>query len=149
MNLLPIHSRLTTTGRGYRFRGWIFYDGGCGLCSTLRQRWGPTVEPRGFRLAALQEPWVQRRLALHDAIPPELKVETADGQLLGGADALLYLARYIWWARPLALVAPLPGFRTLLRRLYRPLATHRHRLSRACGLRPPGASATPADKWLD
>jgi predicted DCC family thiol-disulfide oxidoreductase YuxK len=148
MNLLRIHSSLTPVPRR-PFRGWIFYDGTCGLCTALRDKWAATVEPRGFRLAALQEPWVQQRLGLHGDIPPELKLETPDGRFLGGGDAFLYIARFIWWAWPLWLLAQLPGIPPLLRTLYRPIATHRHRLSRACGLKAPAARGRATEKWLD
>ncbi|HVT81932.1 MAG TPA: DCC1-like thiol-disulfide oxidoreductase family protein, partial [Phycisphaerae bacterium] len=92
------------------FRGWIFFDAGCGLCSTLRDKWGPIVEPRGFRLAALQESWVQDRLNLGGTIPGEMKFLTPGGRVLGGADAFVHIARHIWWAWPLWLAgATRPG----------------------------------------
>ena len=115
-------------------RGWIFFDGSCGLCDRWRREVGPVAERRGFHLAALQEPWVQRRLGLHGEVPEEMKLERPDGRILGGVDALVYVWRFVWWAWPLFLAAQIPLFRQLLWRLYRPLARHRHQMG-ACPMR--------------
>ena len=122
------------------FRGWIFFDAECGLCTTLRHRWGQMVERLGFRLVAAQEPWAQERLGLQGKLPGEIKLLTADNRLLGGADALVHVARFVWWAWPVWLIgATSPGL-ALLRALYCPIARHRYAISRACGLRRAGSS---------
>ncbi len=118
------------------FRGWILFDAGCGLCSTLRQKWGPIVEPRGFHLAALLEDWVQERLDLRGEIPGELKFLTPKGAVLGGADAFVHISRHVWWALPLWLLGQPRIGMALLRTLYRPIARHRQAISRACRLHP-------------
>ena len=126
-----------------RPRGWVLYDADCGFCTRWAWRIALFVGPRGFHLAPLQAPWVRRRLALPESeLLDELRVLTADDMIYGGADALLYLARQIWWARPLAALARLPGVMPLARAAYRWVARHRHALSSTCALG--GSPAGPA-----
>jgi len=126
-------------------RGWVLYDSDCGFCTRWAWRIALFVGPHGFHLAPLQAPWVRRRLALPEReLLNELRVLTADDVLYGGADAFLYLARQIWWARPIAALAWLPGVMPLARAAYRWIARRRHRRSAACELpRVPGARKAP------
>jgi alginate O-acetyltransferase complex protein AlgI len=50
---------------------------------------------------------------------------TADGEVFAGAEALVFLARQIWWAAPLAWFARLPFVPAVLDRLYRWVAARR------------------------
>jgi hypothetical protein len=96
------------------------------MCRRWIERTRAPLARRGFGFAPQQEPWVQTRLGLRDGrILDEMKVQTATGELLGGADAVLHLATFIWWARPLNLLARMPGGRALLRRLYNYFAKKR------------------------
>ena len=106
------------------------------MCSAGMRHWGPIVRRRGFRLVALQEPWVARRLGARNAdeLLREMRVLRADGQVLGGADAFVYLARFVWWAWPLALLARVRGAMPVLRAIYRVIARNRYAISRSCGL---------------
>lgn len=107
-------------------RGWVLYDGDCPFCRRWTERFERTLTRRGFDFAPLQTPWVSECLGL--TTPgrwEQMHVLTTDGRDFGGADALLFLARHIWWARPLCALAALPGGRRLLRRGYGWLAAHR------------------------
>ena len=108
-------------------QGWVLYDGDCPFCRRWAARFEKTLTRRGFDLAPLQSPWVAECL---DLTAPgrwnEMHVLTADGRDYGGADALLFLARRIWWARPLCVFARLPGMKRLCRRGYGWLAARRH-----------------------
>jgi predicted DCC family thiol-disulfide oxidoreductase YuxK len=64
----------------------------------------------------------------------EMKLRTASGEILGGADALIYLAKYFWWGRGLRLVARVPGVKFVLRRAYAGFAKRRHCLKGGCRL---------------
>ena len=121
--------------------GWVVYDGECGVCAGLARRFRRMLERRGFALAPIQSPWMSSRLRFSYGIPlekllDEMRVLTADGRALGGADAVLFLAGRIWWARPLAALGSSPPLRALLRRAYRWFAERRHRLSAACHVHP-------------
>lgn len=69
-----------------------------------------------------------------------MRVLTRDGCVFGGADAVIFLARQVWWMRPLAWIARLPGATAVLRSLYRRVAARRH-----CAVR--RAAPTPGQTW--
>ena len=62
----------------------------------------------------------------------EMRLLLADGRDLGGADAVVEIARHIWWAWPLWLVSRVPGARAILRAIYRVIAANRHCIGGAC-----------------
>jgi predicted DCC family thiol-disulfide oxidoreductase YuxK len=108
------------------FRGWILYDGDCPSCTASARRFDRIFRRRGFLFLPLQTNWVIKRLDLEPGAPlQEMRVLTTDGRDLGGADAVIFLARQIWWARPVVALARLPGMHTLLDRAYRRIAVHR------------------------
>ncbi|HJY87136.1 MAG TPA: DUF393 domain-containing protein [Candidatus Acidoferrales bacterium] len=131
--MISLSSELTDSkGRRAR-RAWIFFDGNCAYCIALARRWQPRLEPRGFALAPLQDPRVQALLGLpHNELLREMRVLAADGKQYGGADALLYLWKQVWWTWPLSLLAGLPGVRLLLRAGYRWVAARRNCASSSC-----------------
>lgn len=117
--------------------GWVVFDGDCGVCSGLARRFRRVLARRGFALVPIQSPWMSSRLRFSYGIPlekllDEMRVLTADGRALGGADAILFLAGKVWWARPLAALGASAPVRKLLHRAYRWFADNRHRLSSAC-----------------
>jgi predicted DCC family thiol-disulfide oxidoreductase YuxK len=115
--------------------GWVLYDGDCPLCTGAAARFAPLLRRHRFRLAPLQTDWVRRRLALPpDAPLAEMKLLAADGSVYGGAEALVQIARRIWWAWPLFALAHIPGAMILLRAGYGRLASNRHCFGRACQL---------------
>jgi hypothetical protein len=63
----------------------------------------------------------------------EMKVLTAEGKQLGGADALVFLASAIWWTWPVHALARLPGVLPLLRAAYGRAAPHRRCTEASCG----------------
>lgn len=118
-------------------RGQIFYDASCGLCTEGYRRFGSMTERRGYKWVPLQEPRVRHLLGLEDGeMPDEMKLLTTGGRMLGGVDAILHIAKSIWWASPAWMFSKLPGVRPVLRVLYRKLAKNRHRVSGACGFDP-------------
>ena len=128
---------MTDTKGRHAALGWVFFDRDCSVCTTLARRFRRVLEKRGFGLAALQDPRVQALLAL----PPEdllreMRVATADGKIYGGAEAIVYLARQIWWAWPLYAAAKLPGAPRILDACYGWFADHRTCSSGLCS--PPG-----------
>jgi predicted DCC family thiol-disulfide oxidoreductase YuxK len=41
-------------------RGWVFYDGTCGICGRWVPRWTPWLAARGLAVAPLQEAYLMR-----------------------------------------------------------------------------------------
>lgn len=115
----------------------IYFDAACGLCSAGERRFSRMLERRGFRVVALQDP---EAVALFGPAPlestGEVKLRTADGRTLGGAEAVVEISRSIWWAWPIYAIAKVPGAMHVLRALYRFVARNRMRVSRACKLEP-------------
>jgi predicted DCC family thiol-disulfide oxidoreductase YuxK len=115
--------------------GWVLYDGDCQLCRAWAGRSYRVLRRRGFKLAALQLPWVRAKFGLDaDTLLTEMRLIMANGRSFGGAEALIEIARTIWWAWPITLLARFAGARQLMRRAYRWLARRRHCSSSACGL---------------
>lgn len=114
-------------------KGWVLYDGDCPICLAFVRHLTKPLGRRGFKLAPLQTHWVMDRLGLRPYEPPaEMKILTAQGKIYGGADAIIYLARSIWWAWPLFIMTILPGGKSLLRLSYRWLARHRYCVKGGC-----------------
>jgi predicted DCC family thiol-disulfide oxidoreductase YuxK len=108
--MISLISEMTDTKGRHAVRGWVCFDRDCPVCVSLARRFRLPLEKRGFGLAVLQDPRVQTLLAL----PPqellrEMRVATGDGEIYGGADAVVFLARQIWWAWPLFALAKLPA----------------------------------------
>ena len=114
-----------------RPRGIVCYDGECAICTGLVTRWGHRMRRAGFRLAPLQAPEVQRRLGL-TGIPDEMKLITPQGQIVGGADAVVAIAEGLGLSHDLAEGARSPLVRPLLRQLYAAVAKHRSCAGGAC-----------------
>lgn len=141
--LAPMISLITeiTDTKGRKARsGWVFFDADCAFCMSIARLLRPLLEPRGFGIATLQDPRVREQLGLPEQeLLAELRVLAHDGRQFGGADAIIYLARQVWWARPLSALAQFPGMRHVLRFAYRWIAARRHCLGGVCvhtGARP-------------
>jgi predicted DCC family thiol-disulfide oxidoreductase YuxK len=122
-----------TDAKGRRARGWLFFDAECGFCTKLAHWVAPILQRRGLALAPLQDPRVGALLGLCRAeLLRELRFVLSDGSQFGGADAVVALAREIWWAGPLAWFTCIPGAMELLRRGYRSVAMHRNCMAANC-----------------
>lgn len=117
---------------------WLFYDGSCGFCLDIVQKLTPHLQHAHFKTAALQTDWVREQLGnpSNEDLLKEMRVLTATGQLYGGADAVLYLAKCLWWGYPLYLLGFFPGFKPLLHKIYQQIATRRHCSAHGCQLPP-------------
>ena len=124
---------MTDAKGSHAARGLVFFDRGCPVCTSLARRFRRSLEKRGFGLAALQDSRAQALLNVPPAdLLREMRVASSDGKIYGGADAVVYLARQIWWAWPLAAAAKLPGVLRMLDAGYRWFAEHRGCLSGVC-----------------
>ncbi|MFN2621508.1 MAG: DCC1-like thiol-disulfide oxidoreductase family protein [Chthoniobacterales bacterium] len=119
-------TEITERPEAVPFRGWIFFDEDCSFCRDLALRFEPLFGKRGFHFEPLQRDWVQQRLNLTpEQALEEMRVLTADGRVFGGADAVIFLARQLWWAVPFATIAQVPSIQALLDRGYRWVAGQR------------------------
>ncbi|HEU5397291.1 MAG TPA: DUF393 domain-containing protein, partial [Verrucomicrobiae bacterium] len=123
-----------------KFAGWVLYDAECAFCSRLADWWAPRLAGR-FRLLPLQAVAIRSRFGLTEAEWfGEMRLLTREGGHYGGADALVEIARRLWWARPLGLLARIPPTMQLLRAAYRWGARRRRCGNAACETRPEAAT---------
>jgi lipase maturation factor 1 len=116
-------------------RGWVLFDGDCTFCRRWVNRMEPILAPRGFVFLPLQTPWV--RAFFHfpeNQLLGEMRVLLRNDETYSGADAIIALAKHVWWAWPLVALAQIPGVRRALRAAYRRVAARRHCLSGACSV---------------
>jgi predicted DCC family thiol-disulfide oxidoreductase YuxK len=123
-----------TDSKGRRARaGWLFYDADCPFCVRIARRFARVLVPRGFALAPLQDPRVAGLLGLPETeLLREMRLLSGEGKQYGGADAVVFVAREIWWAWPLYAVAQLPGMVPVLRAAYRWIAARRSCAAGTC-----------------
>lgn len=126
-----------TDGKGRHARGWLFFDADCGFC-TRTARWiAPILRRRGMAVAPLQDPRVGALLGMsREQLLLELRFLLSDGSQFGGADAVVAVAREIWWGFPLVWLARVPGMMDLLRAAYRAVAASRSCNSTTCSPAP-------------
>jgi predicted DCC family thiol-disulfide oxidoreductase YuxK len=122
-----------TDGKGRHARGWLFFDVDCEFCTRCARWLRPILQRRGLAVAALQDPRVGALLGLPKSeLVRELRFLLSDGNQYGGADAVLAVAREIWWGRPLVWLASVPGMMAHLRRAYRWFAARRSCAAMRC-----------------
>ncbi len=113
--------------------GWVCVDFQCPFCVRWARRAEPLLGRHGFAVVPLQADQVRAVLNVPETeLLREMRVLTRRGEVFGGADALLYLARRTGWARPFGALARLPGVTPLLRAAYRFVAARRSCNGRAC-----------------
>ena len=123
--MISLVSEYTDT-KGRHARGWLFFDAECVFCTKIARWLAPILERRGLAVAPLQDPRVAVLLGLsRQELMREIHLLMSDGAQYGGADAVIALARQIWWARPLAWPAKIPGCMNVLRAAYRKIAASR------------------------
>jgi predicted DCC family thiol-disulfide oxidoreductase YuxK len=133
--MISLSAEMTDTKGRHAERGWICFDRDCTICTSLARRFYRTFEKRGFGLAALQDPRVAALLALPpNQLLKEMRVVTTEGQIHGGAEAIVYLAKQVWWAWPLFAIAQIPGVSQILGIGYRWVADHRPCSSGTCSV---------------
>lgn len=116
-----------------KLRGWVLYDGNCHLCSNMAWRFKNALRLRHFELLPLQTPWVRQKLQMtNDEIRKEMRLLKSDGQAIGGADALLEISRYFWWAWPVRQIGCIPVVRGWMRFGYQWVADHRRCAGGSC-----------------
>jgi predicted DCC family thiol-disulfide oxidoreductase YuxK len=122
-----------TDMKGRHARGWLFFDAECGFCSKIARWLAPILGRRGFAVAPLQDPRVGALLGMkRRELLRELRFLLSDGTQFGGADAVLAVARQIWWARPLVWLSKVPGMMAALHSGYQWVAAQRSCPATSC-----------------
>ena len=115
--------------------GWVLFDGDCEFCRAWVRRLQPILSPRGFAFIPLQTPWVRAYFRLpEDQLLREMRLLLRSGEAYGGADAIVELAKHVWWAWPMVALAHIPGARRILNVAYRRVAAKRYCISGACAI---------------
>jgi predicted DCC family thiol-disulfide oxidoreductase YuxK len=97
---------------------------------------GRIFAKRGFEWLPLQSPGAASRLGLSQtALLEEMKLQLADGRVMGGIDSWIELFRSVWWLRPISLLLSLPGLHWLGSACYRWLARNRYCFGGKCSVR--------------
>jgi len=116
-------------------RATIYFDAACGMCSAGAMRMQRVLGKRGFTLAPLQDEGVAGIFGFDPGtVPDDMKLLAADGRKYSGADAFVFISRYVWWAWPFWLLSLIPGMKHVLRFGYRQIASRRQKISGACRL---------------
>ena len=116
-----------TESKGRHARGWLFYDADCEFCTRMARWLARPLNRHGLATAPLQDPRVAALLGLPtQELLRAIRLVLSDGKQYVGADAILALGSELWWARPLAWMAKLPGGLAMLRSAYDWVASHRH-----------------------
>lgn len=111
----------------------VFYDAECGFCAAGARRFQRVLARRRFSLVPLQAPGAQTTLGVdEDHLLDEMRLRLQDGRVLGGAAAIVEIARSIWWAWPLWAVSRFPGAMRPLDATYKWVARRRGCVSGAC-----------------
>lgn len=130
--MISLTSELTDT-KGRHARGWLFFDAQCRFCVRFARRSAPILTRRGIALAPLQDPRVGALLGMkRDELMRELRLMMGNGEQFGGAEVIVALSREIWWAKPVAWIANIPGAMRLLRSAYEWAAARRGCTGQEC-----------------
>jgi alginate O-acetyltransferase complex protein AlgI len=113
--------------------GWVLYDCDCRLCTDAARRFKNALWRRHFELLPLQTPWIRNTLRMTDAeMRKEMRLLKSDGEVVGGADALLEISGYFWWAWPIRQIGRIPPVRRWMRAGYQWVADHRRCADGVC-----------------
>jgi len=121
-----------------RLAGRVFYDGQCAICVSGARRFGPPLARRRIAVVPLQSPDACETLGIREEERlTEMRLRLADGTVFGGAEAVVEIARRLWWAWPLWALSRLPGAMRLMRTAYDWFARHRGCANGACRMAAP------------
>jgi predicted DCC family thiol-disulfide oxidoreductase YuxK len=111
----------------------ITWDDECGFCDGVVRRFRALYEARGFEFLPMRvwlaslSPEEQARMTAD-----EMRVVLRDGTVIGGARAVAYLMRRVWWMWPAGVAGRLPIVRLVARWLYQEVARRRYQIGGSC-----------------
>jgi len=111
----------------------IYFDEECRFCRATVRRFERQLTRRGFTFVPLQAPGTARLLGVpNEHLLDEMRLRLDDGTVLGGASAVVAIARRVGWAWPLWALSRIPGAMPVMRSAYRWIARNRGCVSGAC-----------------
>src|SRR5262245_48939713 len=114
------------TGHHSHATACAYYDGDCRLCTAMARRFEGVLASRNIDVMPLQTTGAAALLGVSDdRLLEEMRLRLGDGRVFGGADAVVQIARRVWWAWPLWAITRAPGAMHPTRTLYRWIARHR------------------------
>ena len=122
-----------TDRKGRHARGWLFFDADCGFCTRIARSIAPILAKHNLGVAPLQDPRVGELLGMssHELLR-EIRFLHCDGTHFGGADAVLEVAKEIWWWRPLVWMSKIPGMMRVFHAGYHWVAAQRSCAAEHC-----------------
>ena len=130
-NTTNITSEMNTTAQ----IGWLCYDGACQMCTALIRRGKGMLARRDISVVPLQTRWVGRQFGLDAGeAGDEIKLLLADGRVFGGSEAVVELAKRVWWAWPVRWMAKLAVGKKVLDWGYRWVASNRKCINGVCAV---------------
>lgn len=112
----------------------VFYDADCGFCTRTALLLRRVDRAQRLRLVPLQRASeIAPDAPAQNRLLAEMHVRDASGRWFAGGEAWLLIAHLTPVMKPLAFVAELPIFRSLVEPAYAVIARNRHRISRLMG----------------
>ena len=106
---------------------WLLYDAECPFCTAVEKIFEPSLRKRACNIRPLQIKTVMRLLNIKKGdYLPEIKVIGEERKVYGGAKAVVYLSKRIWWARPIWALSYFPPFMAIMDYVYEQIAKRRH-----------------------
>jgi predicted DCC family thiol-disulfide oxidoreductase YuxK len=127
-----------TDVKGRRAHAWLFFDAECDFCTRIASWIAKPMLRRGLGLAPLQDPRVAALLGIEQReLFRAIRYLGPNGITYEGAEALITVARELWWAHPVVWASRIPGAKSLMCAGYGWIARHRkcHAQS-SCGHEP-------------
>jgi predicted DCC family thiol-disulfide oxidoreductase YuxK len=107
-------------------RASAYYDDDCRFCIALAKRFEGVLAKRDIALVPLQTEGTAALFGVtQDRLLAEMRLRLREGRVFGGADAVMEIARHIWWAWPLWALSRVPGAMRPTRAMYRWIARRR------------------------
>jgi predicted DCC family thiol-disulfide oxidoreductase YuxK len=111
----------------------VFYDAECRLCVACARSLRGVLARRQIELVPLHSPGMSALLGVHEEeLFVEMRLRLRDGTVLGGAAAIVEIARRIWWASPLWALSRVPGAMRPMNAIYRWMARKRTCFNASC-----------------
>jgi len=77
---------------------WVLYDATCPFCISGINIFKSSLDKYNCKVQPLQNKHILKILNVDNDDFPEMKVIGDDRKLYGGARAIVYLSKKIWWA---------------------------------------------------